>query len=209
MSEPMDYVAVPEDFSKYASIARDWGTIPLHTLTREEFYAGMIHSPSAISQKLDNRFEDVQILNNVKEFFAYLIDTFTLLGLAKETLYISSGYRSPKVNKAVGGSETSAHRSGYAIDIVRVGGQRCNTIHDEIISGIVKFDQIKLAKDLSYVHFGYKSPKGEQRMMVLDHNNNVIKTVVHIEKQVEKQIESRKDIIVKEIHALVDELKEI
>ena len=209
MSEPMDYIAVPEDFSKYASIQRGWGTIPMHALTREEFYAGMIHSPSAISQKLDNRFEDLQILDNVKEFFVYLIETFTLFGLEKEALYISSGYRSPKVNKAVGGSGTSAHQSGYAIDIVRVGDKRCNAIHDKIISGVVKFDQIKLAKDLSYVHFGYKSPKGEQRMMVLDHNNNVIKTVAYIEKQIEKQVESKKDIIVKEIHALVDELKEI
>ena len=36
---------------------------------------------------------------------------------------ISSGYRCPELNKAVGGSSTSAHRYGYAFDLVPTNGQ--------------------------------------------------------------------------------------
>lgn len=32
-------------------------------------------------------------------------------------LYITSGYRCPKLNKAAGGSDTSAHPTGYAADV--------------------------------------------------------------------------------------------
>src|SRR5262245_15071723 len=43
----------------------------------------------------------------------------TILG--DRPLLISSGYRSPQVNKAVGGSSTSAHMSGLAVDFTVPG----------------------------------------------------------------------------------------
>lgn len=45
-------------------------------------------------------------------------------GLGKVGINISSGYRCPALNKAVGGSTTSAHRYGYAFDLVPTTG-RC------------------------------------------------------------------------------------
>ena len=36
--------------------------------------------------------------------------------LGARTITVSSGYRSPRVNEAVGGSPTSAHVFGYAVD---------------------------------------------------------------------------------------------
>jgi zinc D-Ala-D-Ala carboxypeptidase len=35
-----------------------------------------------------------------------------------QPILVSSGYRSPEVNKAVGGSPTSAHVLGYAVDFI-------------------------------------------------------------------------------------------
>lgn len=43
-------------------------------------------------------------------------------GLGKAGINISSGYRCPVLNKAVGGSTTSAHRYGYAFDLVPING---------------------------------------------------------------------------------------
>jgi len=37
-------------------------------------------------------------------------------------LRVTSGYRRPRVNAAVGGSDTSAHMSGWAADVVPVRG---------------------------------------------------------------------------------------
>ena len=44
-------------------------------------------------------------------------------GLGKVGINISSGYRGPALNKAVGGSFTSAHCHGYAFDLVPVNRQ--------------------------------------------------------------------------------------
>ena len=44
-------------------------------------------------------------------------------GLGKVGINISSGYRCLELNKAVGGSSTSAHRYGYAFDLVPTNGQ--------------------------------------------------------------------------------------
>lgn len=86
---------------------------------------------------------------------------------------VNSGFRCAAVNKAVGGSSTSAHTTGYAADLVPMNGnmaafQRCvldwATAH--------KFDQIILeypnAQHLSrWIHVGWKNNAGLQRAQIL------------------------------------------
>ena len=55
---------------------------------------------------------------------------------------ISSGYRCPELNKAVGGSSTSAHCYGYAFDLSE----------GEDNSGMP-----------SWMHVGYKHPDGKRQ----------------------------------------------
>lgn len=86
-------------------------------------------------------------------------------------LRINSGYRSPKVNAAVGGAATSAHLTGYAADFV------CPRFGDPLIcceaivrSGVA-FDQI--IQEGTWVHISFapamrgdvltKSPAGGYR----------------------------------------------
>ena len=44
-------------------------------------------------------------------------------GLGVASIGISSGYRCPQLNKAVGGSSTSAHCHGYAFDLMPMNGK--------------------------------------------------------------------------------------
>jgi zinc D-Ala-D-Ala carboxypeptidase len=53
-------------------------------------------------------------LENLKRTAEVMEKVRTLLG--DKPILISSGYRSPKVNAAVGGSKNSAHISGLAVD---------------------------------------------------------------------------------------------
>ncbi len=85
-------------------------------------------------------------------------------------IIVSSGYRSPALNKAVGGSSTSAHCRGYAADISPANGKM--TEFKAFVKKWLKdknFDQyINEFKGKSqWVHVGYKNLNGNQRKQYL------------------------------------------
>ena len=69
-------------------------------------------SETAVRRDLDNTPNDEQIANLTE--LAQALERVVLL--LNFPVHISSAYRSPKVNAAVGGSPTSAHMEGYAAD---------------------------------------------------------------------------------------------
>jgi len=77
---------------------------------------------------------------------------------------VTSGYRSPAVNKAVRGSSKSAHMRGEAADI-KVDGLTCTDIVDAIITLGVQYDQViayALARG-GHVHIGIKAGAGNRQ----------------------------------------------
>jgi len=82
-------------------------------------------------------------------------------------LRVTSGYRRPKVNVAVGGSSTSAHMSGWAADVVPVRGtpeQIMRLLHEA--GQALAWDQAILYT--SHVHLGLRRPAtGEQRRQLI------------------------------------------
>lgn len=84
---------------------------------------------------------------------------------------INSGLRGELLNKAVGGVSTSAHRLGYAADIVAPaykGGDvkaLCNFIADLFKRKKIKYDQIIFEKvgGAVWCHIGLKNEDGKQR----------------------------------------------
>lgn len=86
---------------------------------------------------------------------------------------IISFYRCPELNKAVGGSKTSGHPKGEAID-ARATGDKTNAQLFHFIMGIedpsIEFDQIILEfpedGEPSWLHISYKA-NGGNRMQVL------------------------------------------
>jgi len=96
-------------------------------------------------------------------------DYCTQHNLSKAGINISSGYRCPALNKAVGGSDTSAHRFGYAFDLVPVNGQMRTFKHfcRDFLAGRA-FDQLISEGESSsgmpsWMHVGYKHPDGVQQ----------------------------------------------
>ena len=59
----------------------------------------------------------------------------------KKPIIVNSAFRSADVNIAVGGAKNSAHKTGYAADIV-VRGMNNKQICEEIIKSGIKFDQL-------------------------------------------------------------------
>lgn len=87
-------------------------------------------------------------------------------------IHISSGYRSKELNKAIGGSATSQHCSGEAIDIDMDGSANgvTNAQVFNYIKDNLQFDQLiwELGNDTNpdWVHVSYEST-GKQRKQIL------------------------------------------
>ena len=85
-------------------------------------------------------------------------------------MVISSGYRSPKLNKATGGVKNSAHLDGLAIDFVVPGfgdtRKIIRALNQFFKEKNIAFDQLILEypnSPGSWVHLGYKHSSGAQR----------------------------------------------
>lgn len=90
----------------------------------------------------------------------------------KVPIHISSGYRSKELNSAIGGSATSQHCSGEAIDIDMDGSSSGVTNKDvfNFIKDKLDFDQLiwEFGTDNNpdWVHVSYEST-GKQRKQIL------------------------------------------
>lgn len=80
-------------------------------------------------------------------------------------LVVSSDYRCPALNKAVGGSATSQHMSGQAADI-DTGDRQQNKLLFEYIRKNLPFDQLIDESNFAWVHVSYKAD-GKNRNQIL------------------------------------------
>ena len=81
---------------------------------------------------------------------------------------VTSGYRSPSLNRAIGGSRTSQHCKGQALDIQYWSGGKMNNkvIYDWILESDLEFDQMINEFDFSWIHISLK--KNSNRKQVLE-----------------------------------------
>ena len=96
-----------------------------------------------------------------------------MYGEGNDPLIINSGYRSPQVNKAVGGVATSNHLTGCAADI-RVSGQEQLIRYAAILLDISDethedFDELLLERSprgTYWLHFAVRPPSQENRRKI-------------------------------------------
>ena len=79
---------------------------------------------------------------------------------------VNSGYRSPLVNKSVGGVPTSQHIKGEAADITG-GSKQENKILFEMIKNTLDFDQLIDEKNYSWIHVSYKTIGNRKQILKL------------------------------------------
>lgn len=78
---------------------------------------------------------------------------------------INSFFRSLEVNKLVGGSSTSQHCKGEAIDISAGNKTENKKLFDYVCKNLA-FDQCINEYDLTWVHISYK-PKGNRKQVLV------------------------------------------
>ena len=80
---------------------------------------------------------------------------------------ISSGYRNPSLNRAIGGSSKSQHCKGEALDLqFWKGGEMCNKeIYEWILQSDLKFDQMINEFDFAWIHISLKEKNNRNQVL--------------------------------------------
>jgi hypothetical protein len=119
----------------------------------------LVASQLAARLRFDNR-PGPDVLANLRRVAAVLEQVRALVG---GPVLVSSGYRSPVVNAAVGGAKGSAHLQGLAADI-NVPGLTPRALAKLIRDSDIQFDQL-ICEGGAWVHIGLSA--GAPRREVL------------------------------------------
>lgn len=138
--------------------------------TREE----MTVSQTAARKDIDN-VPTGQALSNLCETAWAMVAVRTLLG--NKPIIVSSGYRSPALNKVVGGSNTSAHTLGYAVDFTCPGFGTPLEIAKKIAKSDIMDEVDQLIHEFdSWVHISF-DPRNRKQLLTI--NKSGTKTGLH------------------------------
>jgi len=124
------------------------------------YLAEFLVSNTATRLGLDNAPDPLAVQNLFK--MAELMEKIRKL-LGDRVVVVSSGFRSPAVNKAVGGSASSDHMRGEACDFVCNGFGTPLQVSHAIVKSSINFGQ--LIQEGSWVHISL--PGGKHQRQVL------------------------------------------
>lgn len=127
-------------------------------------YEEMVKSDTAKSKGIDNTPDEASI-ENMKALVKNVLDPVRKIW--GKPLTVNSGFRSRKLNEAIGGAKTSQHMYGMAADITtgtRVGNFE---LIKKILSSQLKFDQLINEKNGAWIHISYNRQRQVQRGQVL------------------------------------------
>ncbi len=102
--------------------------------------------------------------NNIRVLVQTVLDP--LRAHLDRPVRVTSGFRSKAVNKAVGGSSSSAHRKGLAADI-KVSGLDSHAVMQAVVESDVPFDQaIAYAPSRGgHLHIGLSTGRGRHQKL--------------------------------------------
>lgn len=127
----------------------------------------LIHSDTAIKHNINN-YPDINSLDNLLRLIVECLQPIrNKLG---KPMVITSGYRNDKVNRLVGGSDTSEHKKGMAADFI-INGMTVQAVIEFIRKTGLKYTQLieEHSKNTSWVHISY-NPKNLKKETLLYKN---------------------------------------
>ena len=92
-------------------------------------------------------------------------------------IYISSGYRSPEVNRMVGGANTSNHLTGEAVDFTCPQYGSVEEVFNAIRKSPLRYDQI-ICEGGRWIHLGFGKQLRHEQMIATFKNGLAVYEVV-------------------------------
>lgn len=123
----------------------------------------LVASQTAARRGIDNT-PTPEIIENLQHLATQLELVRTLLGAP---LHISSGYRCPELNLAIGGARNSQHLAGQAADFTAPKFGTPAEIVDAVRESNIDFDQVILEFD-RWVHISFKKSGNKRQALVID-----------------------------------------
>lgn len=148
-------------------------------MTKEEFFsphftlAELTRSRTAVKKHLTND-PDGEAISALQELCRVVLEP--LRRMWDEPIIVTSGYRSPRLNRAVGGVPNSQHCLGMAADIVAVNPEDTITLGRLAQSLQLPFDQLifeglnRAETCCQWIHISYNTD-GRNRNVVLRNYN--------------------------------------
>lgn len=123
----------------------------------------LMASSMAKRKGIDNT-PDATVRANLTALVANILDP--LREAYGKPIVVSSGYRSPKLNKAVGGAAKSQHVTGQAADIHTLSDTPADNkkLYDLILKLKLPFDQLINEYNFNWVHVSF-SPRNRRQIL--------------------------------------------
>lgn len=122
----------------------------------------LIFSQTASRRGIDNT-PSAAIVQNLCKLAGVLEE---VRGLLEAPVLVSSGYRCPELNKAVGGAKKSAHMAGLAADFTALDFGTVMQVARKVASSDIAYDQL-IHEYGSWVHIGLARDGVEPRRQKL------------------------------------------
>lgn len=132
-------------------------------------------SQTAMRKNIDNT-PSPEIISNLKRVAHLLEQVRSNTGAP---IRVSSGYRSKELNKVIGGSDTSAHTQGYAVDF-NIPNMTPREVAKSIRGSGLKFDQLILegvtiaAPDGQWVHISIDPKMRGEVLTMLNQKGKIV-----------------------------------
>ena len=128
--------------------------------------AELIKSETADKKAIDNRLPK-ELLPNAQALVDNVLDP--LREAYGKPITVTSGYRCPALNKAVGGSKTSDHMNGCAADIVGTPNtpKENKRLFNLIQELKLPFDQVIDEENFSWVHVSHRREGNRNQVLKL------------------------------------------
>lgn len=116
-------------------------------------------SSTATQKGIDNT-PNSEIVNNLGQLVEYILDP--LRERYGKPIIVNGGYRCPALNKAVGGSKTSQHVKGLAVDITAGSPTKNKILFNLIIDMDLPYDQLIDEKNFRWIHVSFSEKPRKQ-----------------------------------------------
>lgn len=116
-------------------------------------------SSTATQRKIDNS-PTQEVINNLEMLVDNILDP--LREKYGKPIKVNSGYRSPVLNKVIGGSTTSQHMTGLAADITTGSVMENRRLFALVQSLNLPFDQLIDENKFKWIHVSYSENPRKQ-----------------------------------------------